>query len=366
MRTITCRARFARLGPVFAFVSLAIAALAATASCDPPRAAPEHTCTGAFAIGAQPLDGSSLPAKTLALTFDDGPGVRTAELSSFLAQHGIHAAFFVNGKNLTQGTGILAQLVADGHVVANHTQTHRSLTGHATASPRPTDAEVVTELEQTDALIAPFAGSRFLFRAPYGDFDALSAAAVAGSPMAKYVGSIHWDIGDRMGPAQAADWDCWKPGDDGLVLTPQQCGDLYLAQIDAVGRGIVLMHDPYFIGDDPQKGGTVDMVERIVPLLEAKGYAFTRVDEVPSVAALLPVIPAPADAPDAGKDAGATGDAGSTTTGDAAAPTPPPASEPGPTPRVVAPLGAGNADGDGARDAGAASPDPCAPARRAR
>ena len=117
---------------------------------------PERTCAGALAIGSIDLNGVSLPAKTLALSFDDGPGARTAELSTYLHAQGIPAAFFVNGKMLTAGTAVLAQLVADGHIVGNHTQTHTSLTGRATGgTPLPASA-VVAEVAQTDALIAPF------------------------------------------------------------------------------------------------------------------------------------------------------------------------------------------------------------------
>ena len=89
--------------------------------------------------------------------------------------------------------------------------------------------------------------------------------------MGKYVAPVDWKIGDHMGPAQAADWMCWrdwKPVHD--------CGDLYLQEIDAVGHGIVLMHDPYFIGGEPAKGGTVDMVKYILPQLVAKGFHFVR------------------------------------------------------------------------------------------
>lgn len=252
------------------------------------RAAVEPTCVGAQAIGTVDLHGTSLPMKTLSLTFDDGPGARTAELSTYLKAQGIASSFFVNGKMLAEGTAVLQQIAAEGHLVGNHTQTHTSLTGRSTGS-KPLSAEqIVDELSQTDALIAPFAGGRFVFRAPYGDFDAPTATVIDASPMKKYVGPINWEIGDHMGPAQAADWDCWTPGADGVVLTPEQCGELYVKEIDSVGRGVVLLHDPYFVDDDPSKGGTVDMVKQIVPILKAKGYAFVRVDRVPEIAALLP------------------------------------------------------------------------------
>ena len=51
------------------------------------------------------------------------------------------------------------------------------------------------------------------------------------------------------------------------------------------------MHDPYFIDNDPSKGGTVDMVMYVVPQLLAKGYTLVRVDEVPEIASQLPPPP---------------------------------------------------------------------------
>jgi len=300
------RVRRGRTGRVTALASAAIlTALAAGVGCreDVParNGGPEEpTCSGAQALSASNIHGMSLPPKSIALTFDDGPGVRTAELSAYLKSEGVPAAFFVNGKMLAGGTGVLSQLVADGHLVANHTQNHASLTGRATASDPLAADVVVAEVAATDALIAPFVGGRFLFRAPFGDYDALTAAALEASPMKKYVGAINWDIGDHMGEGQAADWDCWIPGADALVLTPAECGALYVSEIDRVGRGIVLLHDPYFIADDPAQGGTVDMVKLIVPTLKAKGYSFVRLDAVPEIAALLPPPPA------AGADAGVT------------------------------------------------------------
>ena len=89
-----------------------------------------------------------------------------------------------------------------------------------------------------------------------------------------------------MGAKQAADAECWKEATPKSVT---QCGDLYLSEIDSVGKGIVLLHDPYFIDmNNPDSGGTYQMIEYIVPILKSKGYTFVRIDEVPDIAALLP------------------------------------------------------------------------------
>jgi peptidoglycan/xylan/chitin deacetylase (PgdA/CDA1 family) len=286
-------------------------------ACQQPSTATERVCSDTQAIGVASMIGESLPWKTLALTFDDGPGPRTSELSTYLKNQGIHAGFFVNGK-MVQDPAILQQLIDDGHVIGNHTQTHASLTGHATGKAHLDDAETVSELSQTDALIAPFvAADRFMFRAPYGDFDTASASAINASAMGKYVGPIKWNIGDHMGQHQAADWDCWSSGGDGKVVTVERCGQLYVEEIDAIGRGIVLMHDPYFIDNNPAHGGTVDMVEAIVPILKANGYTFVRIDEVPEIASVLPPLPPPPPppVPDAGSSSSASSSSGASSSG---------------------------------------------------
>lgn len=277
---------------------IAIAALAAVTTslhCNQKGANKEKTCTGGQALQSLGIRGASMPPRSVALTFDDGPGERTKVLSRFLKQEGIQAAFFVNGRAMGPSSAeILQQLVDDGHLVANHTESHRSLTGRSTGTPHLTDAEIVQELVDTDAKIEAFIPSkRMLFRPPFGDFDDQALNALNASAMNKYVGPILWDVGDKMDEAngRVADWDCWQDGVDAKRTPMQQCGDLYITEIKRASRGIVLLHDPYYNEQDPQLQGTVDMVMYMVPILKQEGFTFLRVDKIPDVAALLPELP---------------------------------------------------------------------------
>lgn len=262
------------------------------------------TCSGAQALQTTALRGSSMPAKSLALTFDDGPGARTKQLSTYLKNEGIQATFFVNGRSMGPDAGeILQALVADGHLVANHTENHLSITGVSTATNRLPDPTILKEIEDTDTKIDSFIPSqRFLFRPPYGDYDEAAFGLLEGSPMNKYVGPVLWDVGDKMDEAngRAADWECWQAGGDGKTVPMKTCGDLYLTEIRHATRGIVLMHDPYYNVDDPEQLGTVDMVMYMVPILKQEGFTFMRADQVPEIAALLPPLPV------SGADAGTT------------------------------------------------------------
>lgn len=302
--------------------ALVVSAVAVTqAGCSKSGSKPdEQSCSGSQALSKTGLTGASLPLKTLALTFDDGPGARTVELSAYLKAQGIRAAFFVYGvglKNDGAAGATLQHIIDDGHMVANHTETHRSLTMN---DPLLTDAEIVAELTQVDAVIAPFVkDDKFLFRPPYGQFDDKTFDVLEKSPMKKYVGPILWNIGGTQAlPNQASDAECWA------TKTPvETCGNAYLKEIANVGKGIVLLHDPYFIDQNqPESGGTYQMIQYMVPKLKADGYKFARVDEVPDIAALLP----------GGQslDGGADGGTGETPPGDENTTTDPLGTEPCP------------------------------------
>ncbi len=59
------------------------------------------------------------------LTIDDGPdGEASLRLSEEMSRRGVQATFFVKGKNLQRQPEVGAALVAAGHSLANHTQTH--------------------------------------------------------------------------------------------------------------------------------------------------------------------------------------------------------------------------------------------------
>ncbi|MEI9893626.1 MAG: polysaccharide deacetylase family protein [Chthoniobacter sp.] len=59
------------------------------------------------------------------LTIDDGPdGEASLRLSEEMSRRGVQATFFVKGRNLARQPEVGAALVAAGHSLANHTQTH--------------------------------------------------------------------------------------------------------------------------------------------------------------------------------------------------------------------------------------------------
>lgn len=215
-------------------------------------------------VSERQLVGSELPDKTVSLTFDDGPGRRTAELADYLAANGIEATFFINGMKVPGRQGALDTVVARGHLVANHTQNHKQLT-------RLSSTDIVREIQATDAIIADVQQGRpFVLRAPFGAWNGAATNAVNGSAMRKYVGSVFWDVGGALTSNAAADWDCWGKG-----VSVERCGELYLQETRRRGRGIVLMHDIH--------DRTIDLVKYVVPKLRAEGFRFAPLEDVPSV-----------------------------------------------------------------------------------
>jgi peptidoglycan/xylan/chitin deacetylase (PgdA/CDA1 family) len=228
-------------------------------------------------VAERQLNGSELPDKTVSLTFDDGPGAKTADLADFLAARGIKATFFINGMRAPGRQAAIDRIVGRGHLLANHTQNHKSLTSLG-------DGAIVDEVKATDAIIKDAQpGGPWIIRAPFGAWNGKVAGAINDSGMKKYVGSVFWDEGGALTDTAAADWACW-----GKKVSVQRCGELYLQEIRAKKRGIVLLHD---IHDK-----TVEMVkEVIVPALVGEGYKFVDLAEVPSVKRALGAPPASAD-----------------------------------------------------------------------
>ncbi|MEY4066468.1 MAG: hypothetical protein RIR26_2676 [Pseudomonadota bacterium] len=218
------------------------------------------------------LHGSGLPDGSISLTFDDGPGPRTAELSRYLKAEGIHATFFIQGSAAAAYPDALRQLAEDGHRLANHTYSHQHM-------PRVTDP--VSEVKRTDDLIKKYVTDNvFMFRAPYGDWNGQVATVLNNAGLTKYVGSVFWDIGGERQErpdgrlTTAADWACWSFND-----SVEKCADGYMNETRDVGRGIILMHDVH--------SRTIDMVKNIVPRLKDERFRFVRLEEVPSISAAL-------------------------------------------------------------------------------
>lgn len=71
-----------------------------------------------------PMRNAAAP-ETVWLTFDDGPDPEdTPYILDLLKDHGLRAAFFVIGQKAQHHPHLVWRILAEGHVLGNHTQTH--------------------------------------------------------------------------------------------------------------------------------------------------------------------------------------------------------------------------------------------------
>ncbi len=218
---------------------------------------------------ATSFNGADLPAKTLCLTFDDGPGNDTIEIARFLFEQGIRATFFVVGKYAFHRQDILLQLKQMNHLIGNHTYDHPDLPYYFSAN-----GDVLNQLLRTDVVIKPYLNSeRIYFRAPYGKWSAEVAKELNQNVLtANHIGPIYWDV---------AGVDCYYWQNDWAVADAVA---RYVKDIERCGHGIIVMHDDIADMDVVKpRNKTLGLIKILIPQLLGKGYRFVGLDEIPSI-----------------------------------------------------------------------------------
>jgi peptidoglycan/xylan/chitin deacetylase (PgdA/CDA1 family) len=161
--------------------------------CEPPTAGER--------AGLVPLQHVPCSAADVALTVDDGPDPEwTPKVLALLDRLDIRATFCVVGRQATAHPALVAAVAGAGHVVANHTHTHRFL---ATAAP----ARIRGEIGRAGDAVAAATGQRpTLFRAPGGEWS----RAVLAECAAQGLRPLGWSVDPR-------DWA--RPGTRSIVKT---------------------------------------------------------------------------------------------------------------------------------------------------
>ncbi|WVK85148.1 bifunctional polysaccharide deacetylase/glycosyltransferase family 2 protein [Dactylosporangium sp. AC04546] len=195
-----------------------------------------------------------MPARTIALTFDDGPDPTwTPRIAAVLRKHQVNATFFVVGTQVTRHTGIVAELSLAGDEIGIHSFTHPRLE-ELPAWQRD------LEYSQTQLAVVRATGKKSaLLRLPYSS----SADAIddANWPLISEAGRLGYL--SIMTDADSRDWS--RPGVDAIVRGATPEGD---------AGSIVLMHDAG--GDRAQ---TVAALDRFIPLMRSRGYTFSTISE---------------------------------------------------------------------------------------
>ncbi|MGM9349078.1 polysaccharide deacetylase family protein [Streptomyces sp. H23] len=152
---------------------------------DAPRAAPRRP-----PVRSEPILRMTGRGRTMLLTFDDGPHPEyTPEILDTLAEHKVHATFFVCGEMAEWNRDLLARMYDEGHVVGNHTWSHPLLT-------KLSRRRIRSEMERTSEVVeAAYGEAPRWFRAPYGAWnrDTFQLGAELGmEPLAWTVDTLDW------------------------------------------------------------------------------------------------------------------------------------------------------------------------------
>jgi peptidoglycan/xylan/chitin deacetylase (PgdA/CDA1 family) len=134
----------------------------------------------------------------VALTFDAGADRGYAEpILDLLAAEGIPASFGITGVWARANPELVVRMGAEGHLVVNHTLSHRSFTGVSDRLGGLPPAARRADLEAADAILAPLLGrsTQPWYRLPYGDGDGRVPADVAPAGYTRHAG---WTV-DSLG-----------------------------------------------------------------------------------------------------------------------------------------------------------------------
>ncbi|WP_238157156.1 bifunctional polysaccharide deacetylase/glycosyltransferase family 2 protein [Kribbella sp. VKM Ac-2571] len=193
-------------------------------------------------------------ARTIALTFDDGPDpVWTPKILDLLRQQHVHATFFVIGTEVAAHPELARRILAEGHQIALHTFTHANLS--TAASWRR-----ALEFRQSQLILAGATGtSTTLFRPPYSsEPSALNDRDWASLQEIRKAGYL-----SVLSTQDSEDWR--KPGTEQVIANSMP---------RSTAGQVLLMHDA---GGD--RSETVEALSKLLPRLKARGFRFATVSE---------------------------------------------------------------------------------------
>jgi len=217
-----------------ASVAISATAAAATTPCPAATAGVQHYAPGG--------------GKTVALTFDDGPGVTTQAILNILQRYGVAATFFNLGVNASVRPTLVRSEVAAGYLMGNHTWSHPRM---PTLSSTGQAAEMDRATAEQNSLVA--VGS-CVFRPPYGEYDSTTLSLAQQRRMTVW----NWSV----------DTEDWKAGTSTDPSWVERIVSLAVAG-GSQAHPVVLMHNP-----PAGIPATVTALPRIIDYYRSHGYQF--------------------------------------------------------------------------------------------
>jgi peptidoglycan/xylan/chitin deacetylase (PgdA/CDA1 family) len=199
------------------------------------------------------------PRREVALSFDDGPDPKwTPRFLGLLRRYDARATFFLLGRRALGNREIVADELAAGHEIGNHTYDHPNL-------PALSESMIRREIALgTEAIVASGAPRPELFRPPFGSFN-------------ERVGSAATDEGQLM-----VDWD--RPLDPLIRRkAPERAAEILTNHVGA--GAILLAHDGSL---HPHR--TYRTTALVLRWLSAHGYRVVTIGELLNLNARNPLL----------------------------------------------------------------------------
>ena len=220
----------------------------------------QHECpppTTAIIRAAPAVQGEAgTPSRTVALTFDDGPGPSTPAVLDVLQQAQVPATFFVVGKKVANDPEMLRRILAGGHVLGNHTWSHKI----PRASAGWNRSTLAGEIERTRQAVLDAGGLKpCLFRPPGGIVKGADRVTRKAG-----LSVILWSVDTR-------DWADPPAGAKSFAAVIRKRAAAGLTE----EHPVILLHDG---GGD--RAATVAALAGIIEDYRAHGYRFVTLDKM--------------------------------------------------------------------------------------
>jgi len=187
--------------------------------------------------------------KTVALTFDDGPGRSTWQILRILRRYKVPATFFNIGENEAARKQDVRDEVQDGFTVGNHTWDHPDMV-------LLSESAQAAELDRTSAEQYRLTRTRpCVFRPPYGDYDPTTLRLAQDRRMAVWLWSV--------------DTEDWMADGSGSAYWVDRIISLAESEGGALNNPVVLMHNQP-VGNP----ATVAALPTIIEFFRTRHYRF--------------------------------------------------------------------------------------------
>ena len=182
--------------------------------------------------------------KTIALTFDDGPGPYTEKLLDILDKYDAKATFFLIGSKVSARANTLRRMQSRGHQLGNHSWSHPEL-------PKLSVDQIAGEIDRTNEAIRQATGVKpSILRPPYGAVNGV----VLEQLRLRNMSSILWSVDTRD----------WADRNSQIVCSRAVAG--------ARPGAVILMHDIHQT--------SVNAVPCILSSLKQQGYSFVTIQRL--------------------------------------------------------------------------------------